>query len=277
MKNIHYSSWEAGVSFTAYGTNLGVKVNDPVAAARVSDYLPPGWKPSTEPAVGLRYSLLVEDTDARQGVRNYHSVYAGASRLVRTRDLDEALERLGSHLQLMVAANSTENLFVHAGVVAWRRQAIVVPGRSFSGKTELVAALLRAGATYYSDEYAVLDRHGRVRPYPRDLWLREEGERRRRRRRPEELGADVGQIALPVSLVVVTEYHPGAVWQPCSLSPGQALLALLDNTVAARSQPEHALTTLQRVVMHANAIKSARGGADEVTPILLNQLERSVV
>ena len=32
-----------------------------------------------------------------------------------------------------------------------------LPGSSFTGKTTLVAALVRAGATYYSDEYAVLD------------------------------------------------------------------------------------------------------------------------
>jgi hypothetical protein len=30
-----------------------------------------------------------------------------------------------------------------------------------------VAELVRAGATYYSDEFAVLDSRGRVHPFPR--------------------------------------------------------------------------------------------------------------
>jgi hypothetical protein len=33
---------------------------------------------------------------------------------------------------------------------------------SYSGKTTLVSELIRAGATYYSDEYAVIDERGRV-------------------------------------------------------------------------------------------------------------------
>ena len=43
-------------------------------------------------------------------------------------------------------------------IVTWGRgRAIVIPGRTFSGKSTLVAELVRAGATYYSDEYAVED------------------------------------------------------------------------------------------------------------------------
>ena len=51
-----------------------------------------------------------------------------------------------------------------AGVVGWENRAIVMPGASFAGKTTLVRAWLEAGATYYSDEFAVLDRAGRVHP-----------------------------------------------------------------------------------------------------------------
>jgi hypothetical protein len=66
-----------------------------------------------------------------------------------------------------VAENARRWIFVHAGVVAWRGQAIVIPGATQSGKTSLVAALVRAGAEYFSDEYAVFDARGRVHPLPR--------------------------------------------------------------------------------------------------------------
>jgi hypothetical protein len=208
-------------------------------------------------------------------MRRYNLVYAGATRLARTINLDEALDQLESHMQLIVAATSSEKLFVHAGVVGWQGRAIILPGRSFSGKTTLVTALLKAGATYYSDEYAIFDRQGRVWPYARPLSIREQGQKVRRRCLPEEMGGSSGQTPLPVGLVVVTEYLPDAHWQAYPLSPGQALLALLNNTVAARSQAEQALTTLRQVVGQAQSITGKRGEADRMISTLFEYLKTS--
>jgi predicted ATPase len=44
-----------------------------------------------------------------------------------------------------VATEAPRRVFVHAGVVGWKGQAILVPGRSYSGKTTLIAALMKAG------------------------------------------------------------------------------------------------------------------------------------
>jgi hypothetical protein len=129
------------------------------------------------------------------------------------------------HVQLMAAYLAEGYLFVHAGVVGWQGRAIVIPGRSFTGKTSLVTALVRAGATYYSDEYAIFDPQGRVHPYPRPLSIREEAGRKPRLYPVETLGGQAGQTPLPVGLVVVTEYQAGARWQPRTLSPSRALLS----------------------------------------------------
>ena len=80
-----------------------------------------------------------------------------------------------------VAEEARRGVFVHAGVVGWKGRALVLPGKSGAGKTTLVAELIRAGATYYSDEYAVLDERGRVHPYARPLAVRVDGRRQRRR------------------------------------------------------------------------------------------------
>jgi hypothetical protein len=64
--------------------------------------------------------------------------------------------------------------FLYAGVVAWQGHAIVFPGRSLSGKTTLVREMLRLGATYYSDEFAVVDNSGLVHSFPRPLGIRED-------------------------------------------------------------------------------------------------------
>ena len=53
-------------------------------------------------------------------------------------------------------------------------------------------ALLRAGATYYSDEYALLDESGRVHPFARKLSLRQPDGARPLRCTANELGAPTG-------------------------------------------------------------------------------------
>ena len=79
------------------------------------------------------------------------------------------LTAFNKHAELLTAYRAQDCLFVHAGVVGWQGKAILIPGRSFSGKTTLVKALIEAGATYYSDEFAILDRQGLVHPYPLPL------------------------------------------------------------------------------------------------------------
>jgi hypothetical protein len=124
-------------------------------------------------------------------------------------DFNQVLETLEAHLDLIVAAEARRRLFVHAGVVGWRGRAILIPGPSGSGKTSLVAALIRAGATYYSDEYAVFDPRGRVHPYPRPLSIRGEPGEPRRPVPASDLGARTGVVPLPVGLTVVTQHYAG--------------------------------------------------------------------
>jgi hypothetical protein len=67
---------------------------------------------------------------------------------------------------------------VHAGAVAWRGRGVVLPGATGSGKTTLVAGLIRAGFSYLSDEAALVDpRSGRLQPFPKSLTLRPESVR----------------------------------------------------------------------------------------------------
>src|SRR5439155_21468851 len=89
-------------------------------------------------------------------------LYRGATRLARTLDRQALLEAFQSDLHLYVAEFARRRLFVHAGAVGWGGRAILIPGRSMSGKSTLVEALVRAGASYYSDEYAMVDRDGRL-------------------------------------------------------------------------------------------------------------------
>ncbi len=261
--------WSAGIAFESYGARLGVRVNDPDVLDRVVGLLPPGWRPATSPVVEGLYSLKVAAPSADPNVRHYHLLYQGVGRIARTMDLEEALAVLESDLHTQVAARAKDRLFVHAGVVGWRGRAIVLPGRSFSGKTSLTAALVRAGADYYSDEYAVFDDAGRVHPYPRPLSLRREDGTPSGRCTAADLGGRTGGPALPVGLIVAARHGAGARFRPRPISPGQALMELLDNTVVARERPRQSLETLSRVAATA-AIRGRRGEAEVAAEAILS-------
>jgi hypothetical protein len=179
---------------------------------------------------------------------------------------------LEGELDRVVARHAREWLFVHAGVVGWHGKAIVIPGTTFSGKTSLVAALVSAGATYYSDEFAVFDENGLVSPYPRRLSLRPHRTNETHRVAVEKLGGQPGMQPLPVGLILVTKYQPDAQWRPEAITAGEAVLELLANTVLARTQAKQALETFARAVDGAETVRSPRGEAMWFAPVILNQL-----
>jgi hypothetical protein len=153
-------------------------------------------------------------------------------------------------------------------VIGWRGKAIVIPGKTFTGKSTRVAEFLRAGAMYYSDEYAVFDSRGRVHPYARPLAIRAKPFDKPAKLALESLGAPIGSRPVEVGLILVTEYKEGARWRPQKISAGQGALALLANAVAARREPEKILATLQQVVAHAIILKSPRAEAKAVIQYL---------
>jgi len=247
-------------------------VSEKETPERLAAALPPGWKPATSPLVDYLYSLRIGGTKGGSRIRRYHLLYSDSRRVARSLNLEQVMQALESDLQFTVALNAKNRLFVHAGVVGWRNRAILVPGRSFSGKSTLVEALVRAGATYYSDEFAVLDAKGRAHPYARALSLREGGGEARKVQ-VEDIGGTVGTRPLPIGLVVVCEYKERFGWRPRMLSPAQAMLALLANTIVARFRPEFALSTLKRAIDSVPVLKGSRGEADQAAATILSHLE----
>lgn len=188
---------------------------------------------------------------------------------------DEAVMCVLSHLHWKLAETSRANIFVHAGVVGRGGAALVLPGRSHSGKTRLVAELLRRGAVYLSDEYAVFDGAGTVHPFPRNLHVRIGPLEGRRICSPKDLSAATATAPLPVGLLLFTRFSPGARWTPRSLSPGRALLGLLGNTVCVRRAPRQVLHALRAVALDSPALETERGEADRIAPYILDMLDRA--
>ena len=259
--------WPVGLCFESHGVQVAVRCNHPALSERLLRLLPPGARPAAGTSLDALFSLWVPVGGRPRPAR----VYAGSQRLACTRDLPQALAVLESELRHAVATRARGRTFVHAGVVGWRGRAILLPGRSRSGKTTLVAELVRAGAEYLSDEFAVLDGSGRVHPFAKRLSFRGEGgcDRHAWQAAVEEIGGRAAQGPLPVGLVAVTEYEPGAAWSPAPLTPGQGVLELLAHTVPARLRPGASLEALGHTVVGATLLKGPRGEAGEAARRLL--------
>jgi hypothetical protein len=273
MKEVDRLGWAVGFCLKSYGVRIGIRSNDPAALDSACEHLPSEWERVSSPIVDRVYSIFIGAKGRSTSRRNQNRLYGDDVQLASSSDLDGVFERLESDLRLFVAELATHRVFVHAGVVGWKGQAIVIPGRSYSGKSTLVAELVRAGATYYSDEYAVLDSRGRVHPFSKPLELREEGEFRQTKITVAELGGHSGTKPLPVGLVLMTKFKSGARWRPRKLTAGRGVLELLFNTVSARRSPERALATLQLVAAQADVLKGVRGNATEVVGALLKRME----
>jgi hypothetical protein len=176
-----------------------------------------------------------------------------------------------SIIRVAVAENAADRMFIHAGAVGWKGKGIIFPGTSFVGKSTLVAELVRQGADYYSDDYAIFDRDGRLYPFPRMLSMRkDEPGYTPYEVTAKELGGRVGDRPLPVGVVCITEYSPAAVWRPAEATPGKGVLDMVPFTFSFVNRPEFSLAILNKITENAIIISSQRGSADEFAKIFLN-------
>ena len=163
---------------------------------------------------------------------------------------------------------------VHAGAVLWNGRALLLPGTTHCGKSSLVAELLRRGATYLSDEYALIDSEGLVHPYPRPLLLREEGGKQV----PvlaSELNAPIGDGAVPLGWVAFINYKAGERWSVTPMAQSLAVLALLQNTPHALADSPQMVQHFERAVSVAACFIGRRGDATDAAVELLQLIGTS--
>src|SRR5581483_1853880 len=119
MQKLDRLGWAAGFTFSAYGVRIGVRSNTRDILPELRRRLPFGWQASANPLVETIFSLKVGGPESRPGLKQYHLLYGNLTRLTRTLDLNLALDAFESHLQLHVAEQAQQRVFVHAGVVGW--------------------------------------------------------------------------------------------------------------------------------------------------------------
>jgi len=254
----------AKITGRAYGRRFAVEVPESLADEARSR-LPFGWVPDDGPPE--RRWEAREWGDARWVAANSDVV------LAETPTGQEALDWMIGDLELWVAEHAEGMVFVHAGAVAWGGRAILVPGRTLAGKSTLVAALVRAGATYYSDEYAVIGPDGLVRPYARMLSIRPASGGAGLRTPVSDLGGTAGTEPVPLALVAQLRYDAASGWAVEELSAGRNALALIENTIPAQTRPVEVMDHLQAATEGVRGLSGTRGEADEAAERLLSVLD----
>jgi hypothetical protein len=230
--------------------------------------LPPIGKP-TSSSIADRLYWIRRASAGRGRIRPYHLLFVDSEQLAKSLNFEEILDCFEDDAEMWIAEHARRRLFIHAGVVGWRGRAIILPGRSMSGKSTLVRRFLEIGATYFSDEYAVIDPHGLVHPYPRALSIRRDPGLRQKRIALKMSGAASLVKPLPIGVIAISNYVPEGKWRPHRITQGRAALAMLANTICARAQPEFALSMLPRIAAQAVVLKGTRGEADQMVQELI--------
>jgi hypothetical protein len=258
---------DACLSFACYGVSITIGASDVALLGAIESCFPFGARPTEVAAPDRTYAVVASGHD--DPATTYALYVDGA--LERAADrLERLLGMLRRDLELNVARLSPDYVFVHAGAVVWRDRAVLFPGRSFAGKSTLVAELVEAGAGYLSDEFALIDDEGRVHPYPRPLSLRPSSPRSGMPATAIGGGpADVPRAGLPVGGVVITRFRPGGQWQPRAVDTGEGILGLLAHTVPARERPVAAFRALKQAVIGATVLVGDRGEAADTAQQLL--------
>jgi hypothetical protein len=157
---------------------------------------------------------------------------------------------------------------VHAGAVLWCGRALLLPGGTHAGKSSLVTELLRRGATYFSDEYALIDSGGLVHPYPRSLLVRN-GHPEQVPMLPAECNASIGEIPASIGWILSLQYLPSCSWNVMAITQSEALLTLLRNTPHMLEESPDMIRIFERAVTGASCYTGCRSeAADAVDHIL---------
>jgi len=178
-------------------------------------------------------------------------------------------------LRATVGEWAPEHVVLHAGVVGWKGKAIVMPADSFKGKSTITAELVRRGAAYYSDDFAILDKNGRVHAFPRMISMRDE-KYRPYLLHPESLGGRRDEKPISVGLVLFTEYKKEAKWRPRVSTGGQGVLDMIPYALSFRRNPEFCLRVLNLVAGRAIIASSPRGTAEEFSQLILDYVDKNV-
>ena len=263
------------IKFQAFGVKIGIEAENILHLKKIFRLLektfPNGFGKVREQEI--EYRFIIKSSKTEKGER--FELFRNGEKVIENTGGEFFFQMVESEVRVTIAEFAVSRVFLHAGVVAWNNQAIIIPAKSYSGKSTLVAELVKKGAVYYSDEYAVLDAAGNVQPFPKWLSLRGIIDPDTQLEcSVESVGGIAGTKTIPVGMVLIAQYKRGKKipkrWNPRRLSSGQAMMEILPHAIPIRNKPKFVLKVLNNLTSRAIIVKTVRGEAKDFANTLLN-------
>jgi len=259
-------------AFESYGVFVKITSNSADAIRRAEEVVRTSLLGNVRPVAEAEFDHHFElDVDAA----GTHFLVQNGERLSYTENASSHYKFFDSILRVAIGEYAVGRIFLHAGVVGWRGKAIVMPADSFQGKSTLVSELVRLGAEYYSDEFAIIDVEGLVHPFARRIGRRTE-DFQTYELTVEDLGGTYGKDPIPVGFVLLTSYEKDAEWNPEVLTPGNGFLKIIPYTLSIRYRTEFSMQVLHNITSHAIIAFGTRGSAERFAKTLLDFVDKHV-
>lgn len=198
--------------------------------------------------------------------------------LLSASPLHEVAAWLETDLTAILASRLGQRFtLLHAGAVARGHQGLLLPAPSERGKSTLVAALVAAGCACFSDEFTILTTNAGLLPFPKVVTLRPGGWRLLQEaypvlfppgplaasplrgpvhwRPPPERRPSPHHLPCPVALVLLPHLQPTAIPHVEPVPPGEAMEALMEETVDLSLQGRQGLEVLTTLVARARCYR----------------------
>jgi hypothetical protein len=273
-KKLENIQWKEHVSFTSFGVNIAVRFDAEGYSEQIEPFLPPFASITKDNNPNdFIYSVITAKTP-----NSFCRVYRNGEEINKQKGNGNIFSSLNVFFSTATANFAVnKGIFIHAGAVAWKDRGIIIPANSYNGKTTLTAELTKLGATYFSDEYAIINNNGELLPYPKTLSIRKPGEYDQKETAVEELGGESADLdsCVPVKLVLFAKFNKSTkTWKPKQLTQAAAVLELMKHTFPLRAFPEIVIKNLHNLTKNAIVLKGNRGEAKDFAQLIINYLEK---
>lgn len=270
LKRVKWTNW---FGFETFGVKIGIRTNNLELLERIisglPDLLPVEIKFIEFAETKFHFSIYKPRPERRRFYVKNETEDETPFRIE-----NDSFDLLDSKIRLTVAEFAKDFIFLHAGAVGYQGKAIIIPARSFSGKTTLVAELSKRGMEYYSDEYAVIDPNGFVHPFTKKLSMRGIINDYEQVDIPvEEMGGTKGKRPIKVGLILVSKFKKNAKFKPKLISSGEGIIESIANSVSIRQNPKLVLDVLSQITSSAKILKMNRDEAEKFADQFIPYLE----
>lgn len=278
-------SWAGTTSRLALlGFDVELRATDAGMAKLLDDLYAPLRVPGPAEHV-LSISSTTQDPRSADGPGGTRwELHLDGTRLLRTEAASIAFRHLLFEANRHAIDDTPDLVLVHASAAVLDGRAIVMPGPMGAGKSTLVAALVRAGLGYLTDEIVAIDpATGVVVPYPKYLSLGPAlahlvpdlraglrtvvGEQRLVS--PEALRPGAVAPPAPPRVVVFPRYERDATTAVTRLRPAAALSTLAQHAFHLDHDGPRVMATLTSVVKRSSCFEMVSGDIDEARDALL--------